>query len=377
MTLLGFRGVHPLMVFFFPLAVAAVLGGFWLLKCYRTRISARLRLGYYWIFGLLCLAGTSVYPLVDSYDSYRVLFFVCILACFGALNASLGAALLAGSSAGPSPHVASRRRFMAGGMMAAAGSLVSMAGVDASTGEGRDVAERRITVSRHPDARCGRELRVSLVSDLHAGFFLPQSHLDAAVSHIVEFKPDVILFGGDLVEYELTALDDTRSFFRQLAGLAPVYAVIGNHDCYIDADAVAAFHKRNGVIPLRGEAAQLLGPWGRFTLLGLRDVMECADSWHCAPECDLASTIMLVHNPQTVLNMPVQSTPWLSLSGHTHGGQVRLPLAGSLINQADRRIDAGLNAIDGRLIAVTAGLGYSGLPVRLLCPPDVTNLVIS
>jgi predicted MPP superfamily phosphohydrolase len=86
---------------------------------------------------------------------------------------------------------------------------------------------------------------------------------------------------------------------------------------------------------------------------------------------------MLVHNPQTALKVPVQSAPRLSLSGHTHGGQIRLPLAGTLINQADRRIDAGLNDIDGRLIAVTAGLGYSGLPVRLLCPPDVTNIVIS
>ncbi|MBI4803924.1 MAG: metallophosphoesterase family protein [Desulfovibrio sp.] len=377
MTLLGFKGVHPLMVLFFPLAAAAVLGGFWLLKRCHTRISTRLRHGYYWIFGLLCLAGVIVYPLVASYDSYRVLYFVCTLACFGALNAALGAALLFGYVARPHHHVSSRRRFMAGGMMAAAGSLVSMAGVDAATGEGREVADRRITVKRHPDASRGRELRVSLVSDLHAGFFLPTSHLQAAMNHIVAFKPDVVLFGGDLVEYELSALDETESFFRQLAGLAPVYAVIGNHDCYIDADAVAAFHRGNGVTPLRGEAEALQGPWGRFTLLGLRDVMETADNWQCALEHDLASTIMLVHNPQTVLDMPAQSAPWLSLSGHTHGGQMRLPLTGTLINQADRRIVAGLNAIDGRRIAVTAGLGYSGLPVRLLCPPDVTNLVIS
>jgi predicted MPP superfamily phosphohydrolase len=365
------------MVLFFPLAAVAILGGFWLLKRYRARISARLHRGYYWIFGLLCLAGASVYPLVASYDSYRVLFFVCTLACFGALNAALGAALLVGSIEGAHSHVSSRRRFMAGGMMAVAGSLVSMAGVDAATGEGGEVAERRITVGRHPKAASGRELRVSLMSDLHAGFFLPQSHLIAAINHIVAFKPDVILFGGDIVEYELTALDETKWFFRQLAGLAPLYAVIGNHDCYINADAVAAFHRGNGVIPLRGESVKLQGPWGCFTLLGLRDSTETADNWHCSLEHDLASTIMLVHNPQSVLEMPAQSVPWLSLSGHTHGGQMRLPLAGTLINQADRRINAGLNAVDGRHIAVTAGLGYSGLPVRLLCPPDVTNLVIT
>lgn len=377
MTLLGFRGVHPLMMLFFPLAAAALLGGFWLLKHYRARMSEGLRRGYYWIFSLLCLAGAFLYPVIELHDSYRILFFVGLLVGFGALNAALGAAMLIGPTVRPHPHASSRRRFLAGGMMAAAGSLVSMAGVDAATGDGPEVVGRRIELNRHPDAPGGRELRVSLVSDLHAGFFLPQGHLSGALRRIEEFRPDVVLFGGDLVEYELTALDETTWFFRQLAGLAPVYAISGNHDCFIDPGVVAAFHRLNGIIPLRGEAARLTGPWGRFTLLGLRDAMETADNWRCALEHSPASTIMLVHNPQTALKVPVQSAPWLSLSGHTHGGQMRLPLAGTLVNQADRRIDAGLNDIDGRLIAVTAGLGYSGLPVRLLCPPDVTNIVIS
>jgi hypothetical protein len=365
------------MVFFFPLAAAALLGGFWLLKHYRARISTRLRLGYYCIFGLLCLASSCLYPLIELHGSYRLVFFGGMLASFGALNAVLGTALLVGPSVRPQPHTASRRRFLAGGMMAAAGSLVSLAGVDAATGSGKDVIERRIDVPRRPGSAPGRELRVSFISDLHAGFFLPQGHLAQAVAIINSFRPDVILFGGDLVEYELSALDEVKGFFRQLVGLAPVYAVLGNHDKYIDPDAVAAFHRLNAVTPLRGESMAIAGPWGRFNLLGLRDVTEMAGSWHCLLDHNPADTILLAHNPQIALKIPVRNAPLLALCGHTHGGQFRLPLAGTLVNQADRRIDAGLNDIDGRLIAVTAGLGYSGLPVRLLCPPDVTNIVIS
>ena len=365
------------MLLFFPFAAAALLGGFWLIRRYRERISPRLRLGYCGLFGLLCLAGACLYPMIESHDSYRVLFFISLLGCFGVLSTALATAVLVGPSVRPRSHAASRRRFLAGGMMAAAGSLVSMAGVDAATDDGPGVVERRIALNRHPDAPGGREFRVSLVSDLHAGFFLPQNHLSAAFRRIAAFKPDVVLFGGDLVEYELAALDETKSFFRHLVELAPVFGIIGNHDCYIDSGAVAAFHRLNGVVPLRGEAADLKGPWGRFALLGLRDTMETEDNWRCALEHNPASTIMLVHNPQIALKVPARSAPWLTLSGHTHGGQMRLPLAGSMVNQADRRLVAGLNDIDGRRIAITAGLGYSGLPVRFLCPPDVTNIVIS
>jgi len=151
--------------------------------------------------------------------------------------------------------------------------------------------------------------------------------------------------------------------------------VLGNHDCYVDPHAVAGFLTRNGVRPLRGESVELAGPWGRFTLCGLRDWYEGPVSFDCLRGKDPAATILLAHNPQLGLHLPGDLVPWMTLCGHTHGGQIRFPLMGAPINQADRRILAGENAIDGRRIIVSAGLGYSGLPVRLMCPPDITNIV--
>jgi len=377
MTVLGFRGVHPLMLLFFPTALAAVLGGFWLLRRYRGRLSKGIRGAYLVSFTIMVLTSAMVFLFVHVQKNYWLLYYLGVLAAFAALNLALACAALCGPPGHSCPHAASRRRFLTGGVLAAAGTLVSMAGVDAATGDGVSVLDRRIDLPRHPDAAPGRALRLSLVSDLHAGFFLPQAYLAEALVRIAAFKPDAILFGGDLVERQLDALDDVKGFFHDLKQLAPVYAVLGNHDCYVDPDAVAAFHRLRGVRPLRGESVALVGPFGRFTLCGMRDVTESGVSFDCLEGLDLASTILLAHNPQLGLWTPPGRVPWLTLSGHTHGGQICLPLMGPMINQADRRILAGLNVIEDRRIAVTAGLGWSGLPVRILCPPDVTNIVVS
>jgi len=377
MTLLGFRGVSPLVMLLYPLALAVVFGGFWILWRRAEQISGRVRWGFLGTWSLLTLSTIGVYPFVKGHHKFLIVYWTLVLACYTATAA--GIFLAAYLSPGPAscPHAASRRRFLAGGVMAAAGSLVSIAGVHAATDSGRDVIERRLEVKRAPGSAPGRELRVSFFSDLHAGFFLPRGYLTQAAGIMSAFKPDVILFGGDLVEYELSALDEVKGFFQGLTGLAPVYAVLGNHDGYLDFDAVAAFHRLSGVTPLRGESAVLAGPWGRFNLVGLHDVTERGWSWRPLERHDPAGTILLSHNPMSVLNIPESHTPLVALSGHTHGGQLRLPLAGAMVNQADRRIAAGMNRIDGKRIIVSAGVGYSGLPLRMLCPPDVTNIVIS
>lgn len=375
MTILGFRGVHPLAPLFIPCALAALAGGFWLLRKYSSRISSRVRSVYLWTYGISAAGFAALISQMEARDKYRLMTIICGVAALVLLNLVLAGIVAYGRPATQRAHASSRRRLLLGGAVAAAGSVVSLAGVAAATSQEGTVTERRIDLARSPKARPGRPLRISLVTDLHAGFFLPDGHLTEAARIVSAFKPDVILFGGDLVERELEFLDQTRTFFRDLAGLAPVYAVLGNHDCYVDPHAVAGFLTRNGVRPLRGESVELAGPWGRFNLCGLRDWYEGPVSFDCLRGKDLASTILLAHNPHLGLHLPADLVPWMTLCGHTHGGQMRLPLIGAPVNQADRRILAGENTIDGRRIIVSAGLGYSGLPVRLMCPPDVTNIV--
>lgn len=375
MMILGFRGVHPLGLIFIPCALAALAGGFWLLRKYSARISSRVRCVYGWTYGLTVAGLAALLSQMEVHNKYRLMVIICGVAALALLNLALAGIVAYGRPAREYAHASSRRRLLLGGAVAAAGSVVSLAGVAAATSQEGTVTERRIDLARSPKAGQGRPLRISLVTDLHAGFFLPDGHLTEAARIVSAFKPDVILFGGDLVEHELEFLDQTRTFFRDLAALAPVYAVLGNHDCYVDPHAVAGFLTRNGVRPLRGESVDLAGPWGRFSLCGLRDWYEGPVNVDCLRGKDPANTILLAHNPHLGLHLPAEIAPWMTLCGHTHGGQIRLPVMGAPVNQADRRILAGENIIDGRRIIVSAGLGYSGLPVRLMCPPDVTNIV--
>ncbi len=375
MMILGFRGVHPLALLFIPFALAALAGGFWLLRKNSARISRRMRYTYLWTYGLAAAGLFVLLSQMEAHDKYRLMTIICAVAAFALMNLALAGVAAYGRPATQPAHASSRRRLLLGGAVAAAGSVVSLAGVAAATSQEGTVTERRIDLARSPKAGQGRPLRISLVTDLHAGFFLPDGHLTEAARIVSAFKPDVILFGGDLVEHELEFLDQTRTFFRDLAALAPVYAVLGNHDCYVDPHAVAGFLTRNGVRTLRGDSVELAGPWGRFSLCGLRDWYEGPINVDCLRGKDPATTILLAHNPQVGLHLPADIAPWMTLCGHTHGGQMRLPLVGAPINQADRRIQAGENIIEGRRIIVSAGLGYSGLPVRLMCPPDVTNIV--
>ena len=221
----------------------------------------------------------------------------------------------------------------------------------------------------------GRELRISLLSDLHTGFFLPPEDLTQALAHVRAFAPDVIFFGGDLVEHELSAVHEAEAFFQALTAQAPVYSVLGNHDCYVNPRALAAWQRSQGIRVLRGEAVALDGAWGRVHLCGLPDMTEknfSLDALKSVP--DPAAALVLVHHPGVALGIPAPLAPWLTMSGHTHGGQLCFPGIGGLVNQADRRILPGLCTVDGRRVLLTPGLGYSGLPVRLSCPPEVTNL---
>ncbi|GFK95688.1 3',5'-cyclic adenosine monophosphate phosphodiesterase CpdA [Fundidesulfovibrio magnetotacticus] len=375
MTLLGFRGVHPLALLFLPAALAAVFGGFWLLRRHRAALGApALRI---WLAAWIAsaLGAACFFPLVRAaHAKYLLIYYLCVLACFAALTLGLALKISLGRAA--ASHLPARRRLLAGGLLACAGAACTKALAETSAGEAV-VEERRIRLERHPEAHRGRELRLSMVTDLHAGFFLPQAHLAQALRHVEAFAPDAVLFGGDLVEYELEHLAETEHFLRELARVAPVFAVLGNHDIYVDGGRVARFLSVCGARVLRGESVPLAGPWGRFTLAGLRDAYEPERSWRCLEGQDPATTLMLAHNPQMALAAPEGLAPWLTLSGHTHGGQLRLPVIGAAINQADRRIGPGLGTVDGRRMVVSAGLGYAGLPVRLACPPDVTHVVIA
>ncbi|GAB6038896.1 hypothetical protein JCM15519_34550 [Fundidesulfovibrio butyratiphilus] len=379
MTILGFHGVHPLALLVFPMALFLALIGPYRVFRLRGSLPGWLSWSYLGMLALLVLTCCLGLPSVRRNYNLALMSYAGILVAVGGLALALEVAIWAvrRTRARPAAVDPTRRAVLAGSALLLAVPFGAMAASE-RVNVGARVAKRHIRLARAPGAAPGRPLKVSFLSDLHAGFFLPQDYMAQALRHVETFGPDVVLFGGDLIDMELSGLTQTRSFLRALSGVAPVYSVLGNHDCYRNAGEVAAFQADCGVTVLRGQGVNLAGSFGRFALCGARDYMERERPDKALGSREsLASTLFLAHNPATPLALDSWRTPWLSLCGHTHGGQIRLPGVGSLVNQADRRLEPGVNALDGKNVLITAGIGFAGLPVRLLCPPEVVSLTIA
>jgi uncharacterized protein len=236
------------------------------------------------------------------------------------------------------------------------------------------VRTARIAVAGWPAGE--RPLRLLLISDVHVGGpDMPPARLGRIVAQINRLAPDIVLIAGDLVTDKRLA---TRYYSHEqavapLAGLRPrlaTVAVLGNHDHWRDAPAARRALARAGIRLLENDAVQL----GPVAVGGLDD--DFTD------RADLPATLaalkglegpklILSHSPDPFAD-PAPGT-FLMLAGHTHCGQIAPPLIGPLSTMSDYgdRYACGMVREGGRTLVVTAGLGTSGIPLRLGAVPDM------
>jgi uncharacterized protein len=228
-------------------------------------------------------------------------------------------------------------------------------------------------------------VRILHLSDFHASPIVPFSLIENAVELGLEAKPDVICLTGDFVT-DATPFDEAEyaRILRRLSSAAPVFATLGNHDGGAWGAAVGGLEDSSVVRRLlRAGNVSLLH--NRSEVLRVRDqsirFAGVGDLWSDGVDGDLAfagvpaedPAILLAHNPDT--KDWLADRPWdLMLSGHTHGGQVVLPLLGErFVPIRDKRFIAGLKQWDGRWVYVTRGVGNID-GVRVNCRPEVTVL---
>jgi predicted MPP superfamily phosphohydrolase len=158
------------------------------------------------------------------------------------------------------------------------------------------------------------------------------------------------------------------------------FAVLGNHDWWYDGPALEAQLQRSGVTVLENAAVKVARPGGDFWIAGLADL----DSRRAEPSPQTAlarvptgePVILLSHWPDPFPTVPPRVA--LTLAGHTHCGQVNLPLLGRLVHASHgaKRWGCGLYDEGGRKLFVTSGLGVSILPVRFRAPPEVAIVTL-
>lgn len=227
-----------------------------------------------------------------------------------------------------------------------------------------------------------RGLKVAILTDLHIGS--PHTgieKLQQVVRRTNDERPDLVVLLGDLVIQGVVGgrFVEPEPIAKALQGLqAPlgVFAVLGNHDWWYDGPRVQKALEAAGIVVLENQAHSVQHRGKAFWVVGI------ADLWTRKP--DIVSSlrqvegndpvILITHNPDLFPDVPSRVS--LTLAGHTHGGQVNLPLVGRLVvpSRYGQRYAMGHVVEEGRHLFVGGGVGSSILPVRFRVPPEVVFL---
>ena len=239
---------------------------------------------------------------------------------------------------------------------------------------GLGVTAQRIWLSNLPEGFRG--FRVLQLSDIHHSLFVPLDHVAAVVELSNRLKPDLIALTGDFVTYSRSSIEPVAEILGGLRARAGVVAVLGNHDFRVGADAVERALRRQRIQVLRNRHRLLQLRGSVLYLAGVDDYGYGADLGQamCGIPED-APTILLAHNPRLVTAAACRGVG-LVLSGHTHGGQVNLPLLGTVYGRSPEqmRFKMGWDRLGVTQIYVSRGIGTIVLPLRWRCPAEVPLL---
>lgn len=231
-----------------------------------------------------------------------------------------------------------------------------------------------IKLAKLPRALDG--FRIVQLSDLHVGSFVADYELGRGLELVRRARPDLIVLTGDLIDHDIHHLPRLGRFARALSGIAPhgLFAVMGNHDHYAGVEQVKQVLSEASAEVLENRHLRVGDGGGQFVLGGLDDVVGNPDperAFRGAPP-ELAR-VLLSHNP----GFFPRSHPFadLTLSGHTHGGQISL-----FINTAELVLKHGF--VRGHYqtgesqLYVNRGFGTAGPPTRIGSKPEITSLVL-
>jgi uncharacterized protein len=242
------------------------------------------------------------------------------------------------------------------------------------SGERFAVNDERIWLDALPRAFHG--LRIVQISDIHHGLFLPKEWLSEAVRQANRLHPDIIALTGDFVTYSRRNIGPAAELLGRLKARYGVFAVLGNHDFRVDPDAITRALSRQHIEVLRNRHVSMRFGGETLYLAGVDDYGYGADLRRAMREVPrAAATVLLAHNPR-VIHLASRNGVSLVLSGHTHGGQVNLPLLGTVYGRSPERLryKIGWDRMGATQIYVSRGIGTIVLPWRLRCPAEITHL---
>jgi len=275
----------------------------------------------------------------------------------------------------------SRRRFLGGVSFAAAGTLGYAKFIEA---ERLQASHLTVPVSKGTRA----PLKLLHLSDLHASHVVSLQYIESAIFRALQWKPDLICLTGDFVTARFERAQEYVRVLRRLSSAAPCHAVLGNHDGgvwaggyggYADCGWISEVLRESQIDILHNTSTTVQAREWKINLVGVGDCWaEQLDSEAAFRGVDQSRpTVLLSHNPDTKDEL-IRHDWQLMLSGHTHGGQLRVPWLGAtpFAPVKDKRFVEGLHHWEDRWLHITKGIG-TVYGLRINCPPEVSLLTLT
>lgn len=217
-------------------------------------------------------------------------------------------------------------------------------------------------------------LRIAFASDLHAGPTTHPKFLDHACATLAAQHADVVLWGGDFVSLDAKHIDAVIDHMAAVRAPLGSYAVLGNHDLWVDYAYIEKRLEQAGVQLLTNRNAHLRAPFDAIWICGLDDHGCGHPDAHAAFAGADGVRVVLMHSPASIGDIGEERFD-LALCGHTHGGQIALPDGTAMLlprGKLNRRYSRGVHHFgDERKLVVSLGVGFSTLPFRAFAPSEV------
>lgn len=277
----------------------------------------------------------------------------------------------------------SRRRFL--GLTAALGTAALVGDSILLEPNRPQLVYRELALARWPAALDG--YKIAVLSDFHYDPLFSVHPLRAAIPVVNAQKPDLIVLTGDFVSEPSFGQSRRRAAYaaepcarllQQMKAPHGLWAVMGNHDAVTDPELITSILRATGIQVLSNQSTPIELAGARFWLSGVDDVMQGDSDLDAAlakvPKGEV--TVLMAHEPDYA-DFVSRYAVDLQISGHSHGGQVRLPFLPPLYEPPmARKYIAGLYKVGPLTLYTNRGLGTVGLPIRFDCPPEITLITL-
>jgi len=236
-----------------------------------------------------------------------------------------------------------------------------------------EVSTKTYSLPRLPAAWDG--LSLVQLSDLHFRGAVTRAYFEAVCEQAAVLKPDLFVFTGDLLDHP-KLLDWLPTTLGQLSAPLGQYFILGNHDWYLDVPTIRREFECLGWTDLGGRSVSLTRPSSTPIILSGDETPWMGTHPDVSPPSSEAFRILLSHTPDNIAWARRHQID-LMLSGHTHGGQIRLPILGPVYSpsRSGCRYSAGVFWLEPTLLYVSRGISGRE-PIRYNCSPELTKLVL-